>query len=241
MQKKYSKNCLKQKKDKKIHITTRQKIFLFGLAGLVLLCIVCWIYFGNYFLKFIEEPQLFYQWMDKWGKYDEIIFIFIRSIQTIIKFIPAEVLEIASGYAWGAVWGMVYCIIGNLMGTIVILVLTKRLGKGLLESFLSEKKKQLLMNLQKSDKIYALLFILYLIPGTPKDGFTYFAGLLEVKIIPFALVTTIARAPSVLVSTIGGSTLAEQQYVLSILIFASSIIVALLGGFFYKKYMSKNT
>ena len=90
-----------------------------------------------------------------------------------------------------------------------------------------------------NDGLYCMLFILYLIPGSPKDGFTYFAGMLPVKLIPFLVVTFIARIPSVLSSTICGYTLPEQNYWLSAGVFVGTVALALLGGFVYKRILDR--
>ena len=90
-----------------------------------------------------------------------------------------------------------------------------------------------------SEKIYMLLFFLYLIPGSPKDGFTYFVGLLPVKLMPFMVITFLARIPSVLSSTLCGSSIAEQQYWIAILIFAATIILAAIGGFAYNAFVKR--
>ena len=222
-----------------LHFNKRQKIFLFGVLGVIATCILCWIFFGREVTKVISEPEQFRAWLDKFGAYDELVFILIRSIQTIIKIIPAEPLEIGSGYAWGAGLGMLYCLIGNFIGTLVILALTRRFGRTFVECFLPANNLQLIELFKNSKKIYALLFFFYLIPGSPKDGLTYLVGMMNIKVVPFLVLTFIARVPSVLSSTLCGSTLAEKQYLISGLIFLATLVLALVGGWLYKKYTDK--
>ena len=71
---------------------------------------------------------------------------------------------------------------------------------------------------KKKKNTYLWLFILYLIPGTPKDTFTYFVGMLPIKTIPFLIITGIAKIPSIISSTLCGATLADKQYLFAILI-----------------------
>lgn len=190
-------------------------------------------------MKIVSEPESFRAWLGQFGAFDELVFILIRAAQTVVKFIPAEPLEIASGYAWGAVPGMLYCVIGNMIGTLVIFALTRRYGKKILNLFLPVKKMKLLNVLEDSEKIYMLLFFLYLIPGSPKDGFTYFVGLLPVKLMLFMVITFIARMPSVLSSTLCGSSIAEQRYWIAALIFVATIILAVLGGVAYNVFLKR--
>jgi uncharacterized membrane protein YdjX (TVP38/TMEM64 family) len=108
-----------------------------------------------------------------------------------------------------------------------------------LDLFLPVKSRNMLDKLQESKKLYGLLFFLYLIPGSPKDGFTYFVGMLPVRLVPFMVITFIARMPSVLSSTLCGSTLASQNYWLSLGIFIGTIVLAIVGGIIYKLVLKK--
>lgn len=222
-----------------IRPNNRQKIMIFGVLSVIVLCVLCWIFFGREVVKVISEPQKFREWLNSFGPYDELVFILIRSVQTIIKIIPAEPLEIGSGYAWGAGLGMLYCLIGNFIGTLIILALTRRFGRAFVECFLPANNLQLISLFKNSKKVYALLFFFYLIPGSPKDGLTYLVGMMNVKVVPFLVLTFIARVPSVLSSTLCGSTLAEKQYLISAIIFGATLVLALIGGFIYKKYTDK--
>lgn len=220
-------------------LTKQQAIVVVGAVVFVVLCLISYATFGTELLKILSEPETFRAWLDQFGIFDELIFILIRAAQTVVKFIPAEPLEIASGYAWGAVPGMLYCVIGNMIGTLAIFALTKRYGKKIINLFVPAKNMRLMTVFEESNKIYWLLFFLYLIPGSPKDGFTYFVGLLPVKLLPFMVITLIARMPSVLSSTICGSTLAEKQYWIAVLIFVATIILAIIGGVIYNIYAKK--
>lgn len=221
------------------HPTKQQTVFIVGILSCLCVCLFSYFFFGSKMTGLLSDPVAFRSWLDQLGAFDEIVFILIRAAQTVVKFIPAEPLEIASGYAWGAIPGMLYCVLGNIMGTIAIFVLSRKFGQKFIELFLPVKNMKTLWLFKSSDKIYALLFFLYLIPGSPKDGFTYFVGFLPVKFVPFMLVTGIARMPSVLSSTLCGATLADKQYWISALIFAATILLAIIGGIIYHTYTKK--
>jgi len=219
--------------------TKQQSIVITGFILCFLFCLFFHIFFGKELVAVISEPEDFRGWLNQFGAFDEIAFITIRAVQTVIKFFPAEPLEIASGYAWGAVPGMLYCVIGNMIGTVIIFALTRKYGKKIIGLFLPVKNMKTIQIFKSSNNIYVLLFFLYLIPGSPKDGFTYFVGLLPVNILPFMIITFIARMPSVLSSTLCGATLAEKNYLISALIFAATIILAVLGGLIYRAYSKR--
>ena len=222
-----------------VRLTTQQKIALSCTLCFAATCLLGWLFFGRELAVILEKPEWFRAWLDQFGVYDEVVFILVRAAQTVIKFIPAESLEIAAGYAWGAVPGMLYCVMGNMLGTLVILWLTRRYGRRFVEAFIPKKNMKAFADLRMSDRLYALLFLLYLIPGAPKDGFTYFVGLLPVKVLPFMVISFTARMPSVLSSTICGVALAEQRYILSALILCLTLLGAIAGGLLYKAYYNR--
>ncbi len=217
--------------------TKKQKITIVSIITIIIIWIMIYIFFGKKLLQIVSNPDLFRAWLDKFGVFDEIIFITIRALQTVIKFIPAEPLEIASGYVWGPILGMIYCIIGNTIGTIIIFVLTKKYGKKVLDILVPTKNLDVLSIIKESDKIYVLLFFLYLIPGIPKDGLTYIVAFLPVKTVPFLIISGIARIPSVISSTLCGSTLAEKKYLISVSIFVGTLVLSILGGLLYRNYI----
>ena len=125
-------------------LTLQQRIVVFGATLFFIACLSSYLLFGKELLEIVSDPSIFREWLDQFGSFDEMIFIGIRSAQTLVKFIPAEPLEIASGYAWGAVPGMLYCVVGNLIGTLVIFALTRKYGKKILELFLPIKNMKLI-------------------------------------------------------------------------------------------------
>lgn len=220
-------------------LTSKEKLCIVGILALVVACAFCWVLFGKALLRVLDDPAAFRAWLNRYGAFDELMFILIRAVQTVIKFIPAEPLEIGAGYVWGAVPGMLYCMIGNMIGTLAIFALTRRWRDSRIGRLFTVKKQDTLWLLRRSENLYILLFVLYLIPGSPKDGFTWLTGLLPVKLLPFLVVTFIARIPAVLSSTLCGSAFAAKYYLFAALIFALTIVLTLLGKRFYRSHTSR--
>ena len=83
------------------------------------------------------------------------------------------------------------------------------------------------------------IFLLFLIPGTPKDVLTYLTGLFPVHLGRYLLITTIARIPSVLSSTLGGSMLGQQEYKLAVLVFGVTLALTLAATLVYRLHQNK--
>lgn len=84
-----------------------------------------------------------------------------------------------------------------------------------------------------------LCFLIFFIPGTPKDALTYFIPLTDMKLSTFLFITTIARIPSIITSTIGGHAIGVENYIFSILVFVITGIISLVGLYIYKKISQK--
>ena len=95
-------------------------------------------------------------------------------------------------------------------------------------NFCDEKKVAKIENsklFQNPKKIELIMLILFLIPGTPKDLLVYVAGLLPIKPIKFILISTFARFPSVITSTLAGEQLAIGDWKMSIILYVAILIL----------------
>ena len=202
----------------------------------ILSFIFCYIKFGPELLDFISDTDRFKGWLDSYGNLGKVIFIGIRAFQTVIKIIPAEPLEIGSGYAFGTWGGLFYCMLGTEIGSLFIITITKFFGTKAVNLFVSEEKINSLEFLQNKEKLSASLFIIYLIPGTPKDVVTYLIGITDYNIWKFLILTGIARIPSIITSTVCGAALGKKNYMLSAVIFISTVVVGLIGIKIYSRY-----
>lgn len=221
-------------------ITKRQWILAGVSAAVFAGCFLAlYLTLGRELMSVISDQQTFKAWLDSFSVPANAVFVFIRAFQTVVKIIPAEPLEIGSGYVWGTFGGFFYCMLGTGIGSLVILALTKAFGVKFVRLFVDIDKINEWSFIKNSKRKYLLLFIIYLIPGTPKDIITYFAGLTDTKILPFLIITGIARIPAIISSTYCGSSLIDNNYALFIAVFAVITVVSALGTYFGMKYMKK--
>lgn len=208
----------------------RQQIAVIATTSVIIIAfIACYIKFGSALIEFVSDADRFKEWLESFGGLGQVIFVAVRALQTVVKIIPAEPLEIGSGYAFGVWGGLLYCMLGTEIGSFIIVVLTKIFGMKAVNLFVSEEKINSLGFLQNKEKLSVSLFIIYLIPGTPKDIITYLIGVTDYNIWKFLLLTGIARIPSIITSTVCGAALGERNYVLSIGVFVGTAILGLVG------------
>lgn len=163
----------------------------------------------------------------------------ISAFQIIVAIIPGEPFEIAAGYAFGWFLGAVLCLIGTLLGQIVVFLFAKKFGMDFVEIFVSTEKIKEMNFLKDNKKLYITTFFIFLIPGTPKDVISYVAGITPIKLVPFLLVSGVARIPSVVSSTIGGCCLGLKNYTMAAAVFIVTLIVSGILFFVYKRYEKK--
>ena len=163
--------------------------------------------------------------------------LLIQILQVIVALLPGEPIEVIAGMLYGVWGGLILCLTGILIGSLLIFAAVRKVGAPIVHFFVGErdlKKLKILENVQRLDM---LIFLLFFIPGTPKDLLTYFVGLTPVRLRTFLLISTIARLPSVVSSTVGGHALGTQQYILAIIVFLVTGVLSLCGMILYQKWM----
>jgi uncharacterized membrane protein YdjX (TVP38/TMEM64 family) len=195
------------------------------LAGLATWFICSWL--GSF------SDNEFREYIQSFGPLGWLVFLGLQFLQVFIALIPGELLETAAGYAFGPVTGTILCYVGVGLASALVFLLTRRFGTKLVEVFISREKINELRFLNTERKRNNLIFLLFLIPGTPKDLLTYFVGLTDIKLGTFMTISMIARLPSVLSSTVGGHLLGEGNVVGAIWLYAITGALSLLGMLAY--------
>ena len=218
-------------------MTDKQKKWLYILAVCIFLvfCGLTGWYIGVPMIHFAEEPELFQAWVDRSGIWGRLMLVGMVYLQVIVALIPGEPLELAAGYAFGMVEGTLLSMAGIVLGSAVIFLLVQRFGSKLVEVFFSEKDLKRLSFLKNPKKTKVLAFILMMIPGTPKDMLSYFAGLTPLTLKEWLGIVVIARSPSLVTSTISGGAAGEQNYILAAASLAVTLMLSGIGVVYYRK------
>ncbi len=234
----------KQPEDRTDDIRYIRKRKIWGgisVAVLLALLVFLTIFLTNWFREFSDTSENFQAYIDSFGAYGMLVGLGIQMLQVVVALIPGEAVEIGLGYAFGALEGTLICYAGVAIASVLVFLLTKYFGVKLVEIFVSREKIDNLRFINSETKLERLIFILYLIPGTPKDLLTYFAGLTKIKLHRFLIISLLARFPSIISSTVGGGMLANGEIWQSIVLFAGVCVVSIAGMLLYNKIIaSKN-
>ena len=220
-----------------ITMTDKHKkiLSIVSLIFFVLFMVAVFLLVGMPMIRFVEDPAQYRTWIDGKGLLAQLSFIGMVFFQVIIAIIPGEPLEICAGYAFGMLEGTLLCIIGIALGSAAIFLLVRTLGVKLVEVFFSVDKIRSMRFLRDARKRNTLTFAVMLIPGTPKDLISYFIGLTDMKLHEWIVISTIARIPSIVTSTLGGNALAEQNYLFAVIVFVITAAISIVGILVYNK------
>ncbi len=209
------------------------------IAAFTAILVVVFIFVGEPMIKFAKEPEHFREWVDNLGVWGRLAFIGMIALQIIVAVIPGEPLEIVAGYAFGVFEGTLLCMLGSLAGGLIVFLFVRYFGTKVVDIFIPHEKITQLKFLNTKKKLTLLTTIVFLIPGTPKDVLTYFVGLTPMKLTTWMLITSLARFPSIITSTMGGNALGTKEYIAAVIIFAVTIIFSAAGLLIYKKLSAK--
>ena len=215
------------------HYSKRYAATVLSIASAVIcvLAVVGIFLFRDYFSA--ENLENLQQFVSEHWLVGALIFVLVCVIQVVIALIPGEAVEIAAGVIFGAWWGTLLCLIGIMLGSVIVIVLVRKFGRKFVESLYPREKIDSLPILNDRKKRNATIFLLFLIPGTPKDLITYIVGLTEVSIPMYILLTAAARVPSILMSTLGGDAFGDGKILKAILIFAIAAVISGAGYIVY--------
>lgn len=211
-------------------LTEKEKKWLAGggLALFLLLSgLVCW-FAGRPLIRFMNQPELFRQWVDQQGFWAPVAFVGMVVLQVVVAIIPGEPLEIAAGYAFGVLEGTLLCILGTWIGGLAVFLLVRRFGTRAVEVFFPLEKLNELKFLKNEKRLTFWVFLVFFLPGTPKDVLCYFVGLTKLPLRTWILISAVARIPSIVTSTMGGDALGMQNYTFAAAVFAATLVIS--GG-----------
>lgn len=214
-------------------------IYKISLAVLGVLVIVLVLKYLPYIIELTVSLDKFRNYVLSIGSLGPVVFVFFQILQTVIAPIPGEVIQIAGGYIYGVPLGMIYTTAGMLLGASMAFFFTRFLGGSFIEELLKKKKFQWMVDIMDNKKFSIILFIIFLIPGLPKDFLIYIAGLTPIKPLSFFGILLISRFPWLLASVSIGSNIFHENYTSTILISVLALVAFILGLLYKDKLINK--
>lgn len=208
----------------------------------VMLGIIIWLVFTEapvvrMIVRLYQDKYFLRDSVAAWGLMAPLVFIGIQAMQVIVAPIPGEITGPVGGALFGTLWGLVYSTIGLTIGTLICFGLGRLWGEPLIRPWLSEHHWNK-MNFIVEAEGAIICFVLYLIPGFPKDITAYLFGISPMPFWLFAIVSTVARIPGTWISSYFGAHVAERQYIYAVA-FLAVVIALCLPLYYYRDRIIK--
>ena len=207
------------------------------LAVVAVLTVVFWPYVAS--LATEEGRAQFRATVDSLGFLGWLVTLAVQLLQIFLAFIPGEPVELLLGVMWGPWLGTFTCLLGIFIGTSVIFLLVRRLGVRFVRRAVGDRDITKYKFLSDPRRLDLTVFILFFIPGTPKDALTYVVPLTNIGTVKYLLISTLARIPSVVTSTVLGDSLAAGDYTLAVIVFVITALISVGGIIFGNAYTAR--
>lgn len=150
-------------------------------------------------------------------------FLGLQVLQVVVAVLPGEPVELMAGALYGTWGGLGVCLLGLLPGSMVVYGAVRLLGAARIDPALLHKYRFL----RDDAHVEFALFLLYFIPGTPKDALLYVGPFLPVRPAVFFAIALTARIPSILTSTCAGASFVQGNWRMSLAVFSVTGLAAL--------------
>ena len=211
----------------------RRVVAVIAVAAAVI-GMACWEYLPG-MLAWLADPRAVRGFVAENAVMSRLAMLSINIVQIFLAFLPGEPIELASGYAFGFWEGTALCLVASGFATSVIYWATRRWGWRLVGLFFDRSLLDRFSWLNNVKCLELVMLAVFLIPGTPKDFLTYFAGLTNMRFWPVVLIATLGRIPSVVTSTVAASAVGSGNWSVAVCTMAVSVLLLAAGGLLYRR------
>ncbi|AAO36883.1 TVP38/TMEM64 family protein [Clostridium tetani] len=215
------------KKDIRTWLKNNKNNIILSIIGAIFLY-GAYEYYSQYF-GVLKNPEEIKRIIMSYGHNSIIAFIALQVIQVVFFFIPGEIIQIAGGYIFDAFYGSLFSIIGITIGGGIVFSISRFFGKPFVEKIISNKHIKFFSKVLNSDKINYIVFILYLIPGIPKDVLAYICGISNVKFKDFLIYSSLGRLPGIVISTYFGQNISSKNIPVLVGVSIVTVILIIIG------------
>jgi uncharacterized membrane protein YdjX (TVP38/TMEM64 family) len=164
-----------------------------------------------HFFKYFFEVRRLEAFVASYGTYAGFIFVALQTLQVVFAPIPGEVTGFVGGYLFGNVTGTLLSTIGLIIGSVVAFLIARLFGTPVVEKIVKKKYRDEFDQWATHQGLY-VVFVLFLIPGFPKDSLCYLLGLTHLGLPAFILMNIFGRLPGTLLLTLQGTAVDNGHY-----------------------------
>ena len=204
----------------------KKTVLLLLLLG-VIIAGITYALFATGMIDLLTSKNRLLQFIKENRTHAATIFIGLQIVQVVAAPVPGEVTGFVGGILFGPVWGVVYSTIGLTIGSWIAFMLARLLGRPVVERLVSAETIQR-YDYVMQHKGLLLAFLMFLIPGFPKDILCYVLGLGHMQQRDFLLVSASGRLLGTVLLTVGGTFFRDDHYVALFTVVGVSLAIILL-------------
>lgn len=207
----------------------RRILALAAFPALFAAIIALGIVFRRQLFGLFGSAQRLRSWIDSAGVLAPLLFMAMQALQVAVFFIPGEIPQVAGGYLFGVWKGSLLSLAGISVGAAFNFVMARVLGVPFVQALFPREKVDRVRRLADSPRARLSFFLVFLIPGIPKDILCYAAGLSSLGLPSFLIFSTLGRAPGILGSTLMGEAAAGKRWLLAGALLALAVVLFVAG------------
>jgi uncharacterized membrane protein YdjX (TVP38/TMEM64 family) len=162
-------------------------------------------------IRFFLSKKKLAHFLESLGPWSFAGFIFLQAFQVVAAPIPGDVTGFFGGYLYGPWFGILYSTIGLTIGSYAAFFLSRTFGKPFVRRFVPVRSLER-FNFLLHHKGAFIIFLLFLLPGFPKDYLCYILGLGELSTAEFLVIGGGGRLLGTVLLTLGGNYIRLHQY-----------------------------
>lgn len=169
-------------------------------------------------------------WFDGWGAVAAWMFLAVQFLQVVVAPIPGQLTGMVGGFVFGFWRGLALNVAGNAIGSLTAMLLTRFFGEKVMRPFVPRRIQERFDAAMHRGGL-GNFFMLFLLPGTPKDSICFMAGLTRFPVWKLLLVNTLGRLPGLMVLTFTGAAIDANLLAVK-LVFGAGLALAVLAWLF---------
>jgi uncharacterized membrane protein YdjX (TVP38/TMEM64 family) len=203
---------------------------------LVLILAGVFLFFQYDLYSFFISRRKIVHFLNSFGPLSVVIFIGLQILQVLIAPIPGELSGFIGGYVYGPILGTIYSTIGLAIGSWLAFLLARWLGMPFVEKIITPEI------IQKYDYFMEhrgipITFILFLIPGFPKDALSYIIGLSHMRTTTFLILCTAGRLLGTIMLSVSGSCARNNQHAAMFTFLGIGALITLLAWYYHEEIL----
>ncbi|MBN1836368.1 MAG: TVP38/TMEM64 family protein [Spirochaetales bacterium] len=164
-----------------------------------------------------------------------LVFVGVQALQVVVFFIPGEIPQVVGGYLFGLRDGTLLSLAGIAAGSLVSFSIARVFGVPFVHALFDRDRVDRLRRILESPRAKLSFFLLFLIPGLPKDILCYAAGLSSIRLLVFLPFSAVGRLPGIIGSALMGQAVASRRWFLAATVLTLAVVLFVIGYLFRER------